>query len=184
MATVPLIPLADTLFENSYDQRLSISWCPRSPNVDSFHVAIRRDVTGVITRLRYSGEGNYGENITDYLPLNAYSVWITASNDYGESAASDTMHVTTREPNPPDNFSATIYSDESVRLSWSNRANPDTLQISRRDTLSDWATIRTLECDNGYCPSYFIDSTATSNTVYYYRLGMQFENGLWWAPDP
>lgn len=183
MATIPVAPLADTLIESSNQQRLTIEWCPQSPNVDSFQVAIRRDVTGEIERLRFPNNGYFDAFYTRYLPVTAYSVWITASNEYGASAASDTMRVTTREPFPPHNLGATVYSDQSITLTWSNRAYSDSLQIARRDTVSAWETIQTLGCETGYCPSYYSDTTAISNTVYYYRIGMQFENGLWWAPD-
>ncbi|MBK6765603.1 MAG: fibronectin type III domain-containing protein [bacterium] len=183
LETIPATPVADTLFESTYQQRLTISWCRESPDIDSFHVDIRRDATAEIRRLSFSGSEYYGTNFTDYLPVTDYSVWVSALNEYGESAPSDTMQVTTNEPVPPEEFRASTYSDSRVELWWYNRSHPDSLLIARRDTLGDWTTIGTLVCEGGYCPTAYSVTTAVRNAIYYYRLGMRFENGLWWAPD-
>ncbi|MBK6911657.1 MAG: hypothetical protein IPH10_12140 [bacterium] len=45
-AAAPLAPVIDTLFEQSYQQRIDILWCRQSPNVDSIRMAIRADESG------------------------------------------------------------------------------------------------------------------------------------------
>lgn len=183
MATVPVAPVADTLIENSYQQRMLIEWCRQSPNSDSFHVAIRRDQTGHVARVNMSTE-YYGQmEYTDYLPVSDYSVWISASNEYGESAASDTMRLTTHEPLPPGDLAATTYANHDIILSWWNRSLPDSILIGRRDTLNGWATIDALECQAPYCTGNYTDTTTVQGTIYYYRLGGSFENGVWWYAD-
>ncbi|MBL0062938.1 MAG: hypothetical protein IPP40_15985 [bacterium] len=182
MESAPEVPVVDTLFETDYTQRMTTKWCPQSPNIDSFYVSYRETMTGQVRRFAYQSstrESNY----TRYLPTTAYSVWVTAANGYGESAASDTLNLTTTEPILPEHLGATIYSDGSVDIQWNCPCYPDSMLVARKDTLSDWSTIQSLYCNSGYCPSHYEDSTAASNTVYYYRVGVQFRNGIWWTPD-
>lgn len=181
MDVPPLAPVADTLTESTYQQQMYIEWCAQSPNADSFHVSVRAGASGQIARFTVPGSQNE-LHTNRYAPLTTHSVWITAVNPYGESAASDTMYLTTSEPYPPEDLRAMIYADSRVTISWSNRSYPDSIAISRRDTLSDWSTIETLGCTS-YCPSNFDDTTIVAQTVYYYRIGCQFTNGIWWSQD-
>ncbi|MCB1060672.1 MAG: hypothetical protein KDB65_10595 [Calditrichaeota bacterium] len=180
--TIPETPAMDSVYEHSSQQRLYIEWCPRSPNVDSFRVAIRDDATGDVVRFAWTGLQN-GLTYIDYVPLTDYSVWVTAENEYGSSAASDMKHITTQAPVLPDNFEASIRPGAEVRLSWSNHAYPDSVLVSRRDTLNDWTAIKSLGCSGTSCPSSWSDTTGTTSTVYYYRLGIQYSNGIWWSSD-
>ncbi|MFZ5432913.1 MAG: fibronectin type III domain-containing protein [Calditrichota bacterium] len=181
LVAIPDVPEADTVFESSYYQQMTITWCPQSPNVDSFKVHLRTVGTGETVHFAVTGtQRNY--SIRYYLPVTAYTVWVTAENEYGESDASESLSITTNPPFLPEDLRAIQYPDHRIELQWYNIAYPDTIQVSRRDTLGEWTTIRALDCTN-YRPSSYVDSTAQAHSIYYYRLGIQFANGTWWTPD-
>jgi hypothetical protein len=180
--TTPLAPIADTLLDYNSGQNLQIEWCPASPNVDSFVVSMRNDEVGLVRT--FSVSGRYNETGTAlFSPISDYSVWIKAKNTFGVSAASDTMHIHTREPIAPDNLEASTNSEGLVHLHWSNHALPDAFLISRCDTLSEWSTVQSIHCEDYYCPNSYTDSTAESRQVYYYRIGIEYSVGTWWGLD-
>lgn len=182
MDSAPMSPTSDTLYETTSQQSLRVEWCPLSPNAEGFSIALRPNDGGQIRYFPASNTQQY-LYINDYLPISSYSVWVLAYNDNGVSSASDTMYITTNEPILPNNLNARVYSDERVEIYWSNRCFPDSLLVSRRDTLSEWSTIKSLGCYETSCQNSYSDTTAASNTVYYYRVGTKFSNGVWWAPD-
>ncbi len=119
-------------------------------------------------------------------PPQSYAVWMRAQNEYGLSAASDTLTAMTNEPSPPTGLTASLIypSPVSVELHWENHTTSDSLYVSRRKGAGAWTTIHAEAGPPYYSYSgEYTDTTVAAGTTYDYRVGIGFLTGTWWSAD-
>ncbi len=160
-------------------------WCAPSPDVSLYLTYLRIGEDGPVSvdTTMLSGHAYHLSGYTyNYLPLTDYALWMVAANAYGLSPVSDTLRITTREPALPFNQQAhVIYPSGCVKISYSLERLCDSVLIQRRDPATAWTTIATISGNSGTGGA--TDAAPAPGHDYYYRVGAEFSNGIWWSTD-
>lgn len=177
-ATTPLSPIMDTTIV--FDSYVSVRWCDRSFNEDGFRIFY---ILGENDPATIEVPANLRETvITSLIPSEQLICWISAWNQYGISAPSDTQIVRIPGPplpNPPSNINALALTSTIVRVTWIDHGDQDNFLIQRREPAMAWAQIGATP-DN---VQIFVDSFAVPLTRYFYRVGASATSGIAWSAD-
>lgn len=186
-ALPPVAPEMDTLMSGSaYSPSFQVRFCQMSPWVDKAFVYYQSDFDGVV---HIDSTNNYNLSaleIYNLLPAATYTVWTRAANAYGLSVPSDTLTAETIAPLPPTELTGSIVypAPYAVYVQWQNRAECDSIAISRRPAAGEWSEIATFAGPSYYySPGDFTDTTVVSGATYDYRIGARYPNGTWWSAD-
>jgi hypothetical protein len=181
---VPSAPAFSELDEYTDASFIIIRWCNQSPIVDSVRIYYRADGT-TEPSIATARANESAISIVNYYPSLSYEFWLTAGNSAGWSPPSESMRLSTHELIPPGDLYAQSSTGGIVYLGWTNNLGwCDTLKISRRDSQSEWTMLRRiLPVPNQTLVHSYIDSTATRQHLFFYRIGVTLNSETFWSND-
>ena len=171
--TPPAAPVLSSAFSPD-ENSISLFWQDNSPDESGFYLE------------RSSGSDanfepfmDFPENVTSYTDTSlsastTYCYRLQAFNEAGESVYSN-VKCTITQPVTPEGFQASIDTDSTIALFWSNSAGGEfEIQIERSaDTSSTFQTIALVD----HTQNTFIDTAIATSMRYCYRLRMANPSG-------
>jgi hypothetical protein len=179
-----LPPVIDTIYQNTYGSDIQLRWCNQSPLVSYALVSRLADGQTVpIVDSIPDGYAYFGTNLM--YPSTHYTFQVIVGNALGRSPVSNTYDLLTRPLLPPTNLRVFSATPGEANLQWSNPFRLcDSILVARRDETVSWSTLASLPVSmNTYPQSYYTDTAAVSQHVYFYRVGAAVRNDILWGVD-
>ncbi|HEX8342697.1 MAG TPA: PQQ-dependent sugar dehydrogenase [Tepidisphaeraceae bacterium] len=168
--TAPAAP-TNLVSANVSTTSVAIAWADAASNETGYRVE-RRSGGGAFATVATLAADATGYTDTGLTPATAYEYRVRAFNAAGDSAASNTLAVTTTAPangvpTPPANLAAAVLPGADVKLTWTDTAGNETgFKIFRRYAGWIWAEIAAV----GANTATYTDIDAIGNVTYEYRV--------------
>jgi len=175
--SLPAVPANPTGLTGSAPQfnRVNLSWTHPGTNATAYEIVRSTSPTGTFVAAGTVPVGTNTFSDTSRNASTAYSYKVSAVNNSGTSAPSNTFTITTpaalAAPTAPTALSAILVAKTSVQLTWSdNSLNETGFEIER--SVSNPANYRLLKTLSGGAGTQktFTDTGLFSNVTYFYRV--------------
>ena len=167
---VPAAP-SNLIGEVLSSSSIRLTWADNSSNETRF--LIFRSNTGIWSQIATTPQNHTTFTDTNLLEVTSYQYYVVATNNAGNSTASDILSLTT-ELAAPSNLTGQVISSSSIRLTWVDNSNFETGFRIFRSTTDLWSQVGTV----GVNQIVFSDTNLTEFTTYKYYVVAADSNSI------
>ncbi|MFQ5454664.1 MAG: fibronectin type III domain-containing protein [Nitrospirota bacterium] len=160
----PSAPTSLNITSVSHNQ-IGLNWTDNSANEDKFKIERKTGIGGTYIEIAIVGAGMTSYTDGGLNELTTYYYRVRAANTGGDSGYSNEVNATT-DMNLPSNLTASVLSDSSISLNWTDTNSEISYYIERSTDGQNYTQIATVGADI----TVYTDTGLNEYTTYYYRV--------------